>query len=81
MRKILYLFSLFISVTLAYPQSYQLQIHLQSGSSITYEVAEIRKIDFSNLTGLEDARKVSRVMESFKLLQNYPNPFAKGITS
>jgi FlgD Ig-like domain len=80
MKVILYLLFLLAFISLVYPQSYYLHVNLSNGTRVTYQVAEIRKIDFSNITGIEEARKVSLVIQSFRLMQNYPNPFNPSTT-
>ncbi|MBN2366274.1 MAG: T9SS C-terminal target domain-containing protein [Calditrichaeota bacterium] len=71
---------LMLCVSLVYSQTYYLKVNLKVGGSVTYEISEIRKIDFSDITGIEDARKVSQVIQSFRLMQNYPNPFNPSTT-
>lgn len=75
MKKILYLFSIFLGVSVLYPQTYYLNVNLKSGTRVTYVVADITRIDFSDITRLEEAQKLSQMIKSFKVLQNYPNPF------
>jgi flagellar hook assembly protein FlgD len=52
-----------------------MNVNLSDGTIITYEITDIRKIDFSNITSLEDAQKISHIIKTFKVMQNYPNPF------
>lgn len=80
MQKILYLFSLFLFVSASYPQTYYLNVNLKSGTKVIYDVAEISKIDFSNIVTSQDAQKVAQIIKSFKVMQNYPNPFNPSTT-
>jgi len=80
MKKILFLFSIFFSISFAFSQTYYLSVNLKDGTKVTYEIAEINTIDFDKITSVEDAEKVSHIIKSFKLLQNYPNPFNPSTT-
>ena len=75
MKKLNYLFFFLLNISIAYPQVYNLHVNLIDGSRITYDIAEIRRIDFSGITSIEDGQNISRILKSFKLSQNYPNPF------
>lgn len=76
MKNLLFIFFIFFSISFVFPQTYHLNVNLKNGTTTTYEVANIVKIDFSDImTRLEDAKKFASILKSFKLMQNYPNPF------
>lgn len=80
MKKILYFFSLFLFMSVSYPQTYFLNVNFKNGTKVIYNVADINKIDFSPVTRLEDAQKLTRIIKSLWVLQNYPNPFNPSTT-
>lgn len=80
MKNFLFLFLILCYYSFAFTQTYYLTVNLKNGTKITYEVADISKIDFDKITSVEDAGKVSHLVKSFKLLQNYPNPFNPSTT-
>ena len=75
MKLLKYVFFILVIISMAYPQVYHLHVNLSDGSRITYDIAEIRRIDFSGITSIEDGQKLTSILKSFKLSQNYPNPF------
>ena len=80
MKKLLFIIFIFLSVSFGRTQTYYLNVNLKDGTKATYEVANISKIDFSGITGLEDTEKLQNIVKSFKLMQNYPNPFNPSTT-
>jgi FlgD Ig-like domain len=63
------------SESIIYSQSYHMNIKLKDGSRFNYPIEEIRKMDFDNVTRIDDTEKMNRILNSFILKQNYPNPF------
>ncbi len=80
MKKYLFLFSFILSSSFIYAQAYTLNINLKDGTKVTYEIKNINKIDFDNVTSLKDLHKFQNVVSAFKLMQNYPNPFNPSTT-
>jgi hypothetical protein len=80
MKRFLFLFSIFLSFSFVFSQTYYLNVNLKDGTKATYEIADIIKIDFSEITNVEDLDKLSHIVKSFKLMQNYPNPFNPSTT-
>jgi len=80
MKKILCLIFTFLSISYIYPQTYFLNINFKDGTTVSYEIEDIQKIDFSDLTSLEDMKKMQAIVKSFNLRQNYPNPFNPSTT-
>ena len=72
--KLVVLGSVFVLCSMAYCQNYEMNINLSDGSTVTFAVDDIQRIEFDNVTGIEGG-KVQQVVQSFKLMQNYPNPF------
>jgi|WetSurMetagenome_2_1015567.scaffolds.fasta_scaffold14181_1 hypothetical protein len=70
---------LFFGVT-AYGQSYEMNIHLKNGSTVTFSVDDIQKLDFDNSTDINNFEDLYKAIESFKVQQNYPNPFNPSTT-
>jgi hypothetical protein len=52
-----------------------MKIKLSDGSSVTFPIEDIKKITFSDVTDIEDFKKVEKAIKTFSLLQNFPNPF------
>lgn len=61
-------------------QSYEMTIHLNDGTSVTFSLEEIQKLHFETVTDINDASDMESVIQGFKLLQNYPNPFNPSTT-
>lgn len=61
--------------SMGFSQTCTLKVNLTDGTQIIYEVSEINRIDFEQITGIEDSEKMLNLINSFKLLKNYPNPF------
>lgn len=72
--------ALVLTVSGAFGQSYDLKIHLKSGSTVTVPADSIRRIAFSLITAVEDAGTSNYAPTAFRLLQNYPNPFNPSTT-
>lgn len=60
-----------------YSQNYDLNINLKDGSTATFSVDDIQRLEFDNITSIKD---VKQLLESFKVFQNYPNPFNPSTT-
>ena len=75
MKGFKYLFFILLNISIAYPQVYNLNVNLSDGSIIIYDLIEIRRIDFSGITSIEEGKRISNIIKSFTLHQNYPNPF------
>ena len=80
MNKLFILLFIFLNFAFCFSQTYLLNINLSDGTKIQYAINDIKKIDFSGITNIEDAKKIESVISSFKLLQNYPNPFNPSTT-
>jgi len=80
MKRILILFSIYMTFSIGFSQTYYLNVNLKDGTKVTYQVSDVSKIDFGEITSLEDAEKLTRIVKSFKLMQNYPNPFNPSTT-
>lgn len=80
MKKYLFLFSFFLNISLISAQAYHINVKLKDGTKVTYEIKNINKIDFNNVTSLKDMQKLQNIVKSFKLMQNYPNPFNPSTT-
>jgi hypothetical protein len=61
-------------------QSFFMYIHLSDGEIVTVPIVGIQRIEFENLTPVEDAEELQQVVTSFQLMQNYPNPFNPSTT-
>ncbi len=77
---ILVMTAIILSVSLVHPQTYYLNVNLNNGTIVTYDISEVNRINFSGITSIEDGQKLSHIVKSFKLLQNYPNPFNPSTT-
>jgi FlgD Ig-like domain len=75
MKSIILIIFILGSESIIYSQSYHMNIKLKDGSLIAYRIEDIRKVDFDNVTGIEETEKMNRILNSFILKQNYPNPF------
>lgn len=60
--------------SVCFSQTY-INLHNGDGTTQSFNIEEIRKLTFSDITSVEDAKMLGAVIKSFKLLQNYPNPF------
>lgn len=75
MKGFKYLFFIILNISIAYPQVYNLNVNLNDGTRVIYDLTEIKRIDFSGITSIEDGQRISNIIKSFTLSQNYPNPF------
>ena len=74
MQKLILFFVIFV-FNLCFSQTYFLNVNLRDGTNVKYYIKDIKKIDFSNITSLNDSKKIKKIVNSFKLMQNFPNPF------
>lgn len=72
MKKLIVIILFFTTYT--FGQSYLMTITLNDESKVTVAVDEIRKMVFDISTDVNDEINQTKVIESFKLFQNYPNP-------
>ena len=70
----------FLSFSLCFSQTHYMHVNLRDGTKVKYMIGDIRKIDFSGITNIENAKKIEPIIKSLKLLQNYPNPFNPSTT-
>jgi len=77
---ILVMTTIILSVSPVHPQTYYLNVNLNDGTIVTYDISDVNRIKFSGVTSIEDGQKLSHIVKSFKLLQNYPNPFNPSTT-
>lgn len=80
MKNLAFFIFILLSASFVFSQTYYLNINLKDGTTVSYEVEEVQKIDFSELTSLEDMTKMQAIVKAFKLRQNYPNPFNPSTT-
>ena len=73
------LFVLFLSCSVSWSQVY-MNINNKDGTTKTFTIDEIRKLTFSGVIGVKEAKTLSDALKSFTLLQNYPNPFNPSTT-
>ncbi len=68
-----------IIILLIFPSFSVSQIYLniknKDGTNYSFNVIDIQKITFQNLTNVIDQEKLDNAVSIFKLMQNYPNPF------
>ena len=74
MKPFFYILFLTLLLSNVHSQS-KMFIHLQDGTTDTIEISDIKKITFSEITNIDDARTTENILKSFRLFQNYPNPF------
>jgi len=64
-----------------YGQTYQMNINLKSGNKFSIPIEEIQKLTFETPIGIKDLQNLQTIIETFRVSQNYPNPFGKTIHS
>lgn len=68
-----------IIILLIFPSFSVSQIYLniknKDGTNYSFNVIDIQKITFQNLTNVIDQAKLDNTISIFRLMQNYPNPF------
>lgn len=72
MKRIAILFLLLTGII--YSQTYYLNVW-SKGKVTSIPVSEIKKLTFSNTTGIGGNEKEQALVSTFELFQNYPNPF------
>jgi len=78
MKKLL--FFIFFFTALVCGQNLNMNIHLKDGSTQTFSIDDIQRLEFGEVSGIKDHQDLKQVIESFKVLQNYPNPFNPSTT-
>lgn len=61
-------------------QSYNMNVRLRTGTTVVIPVDEIRRIVYSETTGIRSQAASQTVPPAFRMLQNYPNPFNPATT-
>ena len=61
-------------------QTYILNIKKQDGTSVSFPIQDIKRITFTGSTNIEDITKANKIVDSFTLFQNHPNPFNSATT-
>lgn len=80
MKNKIFIIAILFCFSSLFSQTYYLNIHFKDGTKIQYVIDDIQKIDFSDVTGIEDFNKLKQLVKSFQLFQNYPNPFNPSTT-
>ena len=76
MRLKLTLLLVVIPFSLLWPQNYKMVVHLEDGTKRIFPVPGIRKATFrKSMTTSVSVRDPAMVIKTFKLFQNYPNPY------
>jgi hypothetical protein len=57
-----------------------MNINLSDGSTISFSVNDIQRLEFGEATDIKDFENLKQVIETFSVLQNYPNPFNPSTT-
>ncbi|MDT3695438.1 MAG: T9SS type A sorting domain-containing protein [Ignavibacterium sp.] len=78
MKKFL-LFTLLFSPPV-FCQNINMNINLSDGSTISFSVNDIQRLEFGEATDIKDFENLKQVIETFSVLQNYPNPFNPSTT-
>ena len=73
--KLIILSSLIIQSSIIFCQNYLLNINLNNGSTVTFAVDDIKRIEFDNVASNDDDNQIQQANQKFKLMQNTPNPF------
>ncbi len=72
MKKIIIILLIFPSFS--FSQIY-LNVKSKDGTNYSFNVIDIQKITFQDLTNVIDQAKLDNTISIFRLMQNYPNPF------
>lgn len=70
----------FLFSPLVFCQSINMNINLTDGSTVSFSVNDIQRLEFGEATDIKDFENLKQVIETFKVLQNYPNPFNPSTT-
>ncbi|MCZ7609717.1 MAG: T9SS type A sorting domain-containing protein [Ignavibacterium sp.] len=70
----------FLFSPLFFCQSINMNINLTDGSTVSFSVNDIQRLEFGEATDIKDFENLKQVIETFKVLQNYPNPFNPSTT-
>jgi hypothetical protein len=60
-------------------QSIQMRLCKKDGTTIVYNIEDIRKLTFANIAGIND-QQFTTLVKNFNLLKSYPNPFSATTT-
>lgn len=68
------LFLIMVLSSISFSQTY-INLYNKDGTVQSFDLQDIQKLTFENVTVIEDIKKLETVVKSFTILQNYPNPF------
>ena len=69
-----------LSLQSAFTQNYYLKVNLSDGSSEVFNIDEIQKNTFDNISNIEEMKMMNTVLNKLKLFPSYPNPFNRQTT-
>jgi hypothetical protein len=72
--KLIVLSGFFVFITFAFCQNFDLNINFSDGTTISFPVDEIQRIEFENVTNNDDDN-IQFGTQNTIIMQNYPNPF------
>ncbi len=61
-------------------QDKQMVVHKTDGTTMMFEISNIKELSFSGITGIAEMKKISNASLIFELLKTYPNPVTSGTT-